>query len=82
MSKIDTGGYVNLHVKAGFRHPGITRRDWLIGNILKGLVSNPNLMDNDRMNGIATGVVSGKFFVDCAEHLADKTIAEGRKGDE
>ena len=56
---------------------GLTRKDWLTGLIIKGLVSNPNLLDNDRMNQIATGIIVGKSFVDCAKHLADATIVEG-----
>ena len=84
MSKIDEGGYVyppmrNYSEEEGgyVLEEGITRRDWLIGNILKGLVGNPNIMNNDKLNEIATGLIGGKFIVKCAERLADLTIERG-----
>lgn len=77
-TKVDTGGYVHPFVNIS-EIQGITRRDWLQGQIIKGLVSNPQCMTEDLMQKIAVGEVGGKFFIGCSEKLADAMIAEGRK---
>jgi len=76
-----TGGFVYPHEwkrneldKAVVYSHGITRRDWLIGEIIKGLVSNPQVMSIGLYNDIADGVRGGEPIVKCAEYLADKTI--------
>lgn len=53
--------------------PGMTLRQWYAGQALAGLCAN---MDSQKMADIADGTQGGRFYLECANRLADAMIAE------
>ena len=73
-TKVDNGGYVYPNTLQHLQEVGygislgITRRDWLAGLAMQGLLTK------------AEQYVSGRELADVAYKYADAMIAEGRKG--
>ena len=55
--------------------PGIKLRDWLIGQNIKGLLSNPAIMTPERFEDVWRGTRGGKHIVQVAEAHADAALA-------
>ena len=55
------------------RYSGCTRRDWYAGMAMRGIISNPGLIDELKLDG-AGGWISPRAFA-----LADSMLAEGDK---
>lgn len=60
-------------------HPGMSRRDWLIGIMVKGLVSNPEILDEKSMVKLVEGDGHCKNVCALAEKLADTIISRSIK---
>ena len=89
--KIDDGGFFNPEIscdEASLSNGGtytidggITRRDWLAGLAMQGMLSNPNYMQGlgNTVNLSSTGM--GELIASVAFDYADAMIAESRKGE-
>ncbi|HDZ27039.1 hypothetical protein LCGC14_1009370 [marine sediment metagenome] len=75
------GGYVYPHTLQHLQEIGygislgITRRDWLAGLAMQGLLSKPSLLANEGE------MLEGKVLSVASYEIADAMIAEGKKGE-
>jgi len=79
--KARSGGYVYARTESidyeGY--PGITRRDWLAGLAMQGMLANPNIISHSMFMDIVNDV-SGSGGVKIAAYvIADVMIAESNK---
>ena len=95
MSEIDEGGFLTKGSRIEtikehpfeieIFHPGITRRDWLAGLAMQGLLSNPFIMErvykqleeNTHESAADVWKISGQVHKSSYHH-ADKMIAQSK----
>jgi len=58
---------------------GISRRDWLAGQIIKGLCANPSVLDTRFFEDMVDGEDEFTIGIDFAYRNADAMITEGEK---
>jgi len=78
-NEVNSGGYVypqpecetkgEFYTHSSSSEGGITRRDWLAGLAMQGILSNPTYISHNAVNS--------RFQVDMCYLIADAMIAEG-----
>jgi len=58
---------------------GITRRDWLAGLAMQGMMANPEIIDSEIAPRMAQGEGSAENITKTSYRIADAMIAEGDK---
>jgi len=76
--------YVELRVgdtivSAPTPNKGISRRDWLAGLAMQGMLSNSNIMHKQFFTDMANGIMGGKTLSEVAYIQADAMIAAGEE---
>ena len=67
------------HADWWFMQDGMSRRDWLAGLVLQGVVSDPQTLCGMKLAGEQAGLPTNTVITKMAYELADAMIAEGDK---